>query len=103
LTLRVSGSKEAGMNESMRRRNEFGEALRNVLAQLKREGVDRVDRARVEELGQRYGLDPDEARSIFADSEGTIWQGELVESAEEPGWEAAMLERVPPAAPENGI
>ena len=91
------------MNERKRRRNEFGEALRNVLAQLKREGVDRVDRARVEELGQRYGLDPDEARSIFTDSEGTIWQGELVESAEEPGWEAAMLERVPPAAPENGI
>ncbi len=91
------------MNDSRRRRNEFGEALRNVLAQLKREGVDRVDRARVEELGQRYGLDPDEARSIFADSEGTIWQGELVESAEEPGWEAAVLEHVPPAAPESGI
>ena len=91
------------MTDSMRRRNEFGEALRNVLAQLKREGVDRVDRARVEELGQRYGLDPDEARRLFADSEGTIWQGELVESAEEPGWEAAVLERVPPAAPESGI
>ena len=79
----------------IRRRREFEEALRNILAKLEREGVDRIDRPRVEEIGQRFELDRDEARRLFVDSRGEIWKGEFVESDEEPGWEAVTLEHVP--------
>jgi hypothetical protein len=81
--------------DAIRRRREFEEALKNVIAELEREGVDRIDRSRVEEIGQRFELDPDEARKLFVNSRGDIWKGEFVESDEEPGWEAATLERVP--------
>lgn len=81
--------------EAIRRRREFEEALRNVVAKLGREGNDRIDRSHVEEIGQRYDLDPDEARKLFVKSRGEIWQGELIESEEEPGWEAATLRNVP--------
>ncbi len=93
------------MTDKARRHNEFAEALRNVLAELGREGTGRIDRSRVEELGQRFGVDRDEARRIFLDSKGTIWEGELVGTDEEAGWEAAALKHVPPAGPrpEDGI
>jgi len=77
------------------RRREFEEAIRNVVAKLKREGVDRIERSHVEEIGQRFELDEDEARELFMNSRGDIWRGELVESEGEPGWEAVTLERVP--------
>jgi hypothetical protein len=81
--------------EGIRHRREFEEALRNELAKLERDGVDRIDRSHVEELGQRFELDRDEARKLFVDSRGDIWKGEFIESEEEPGWEAVALERVP--------
>lgn len=74
---------------------EFEEALRNVLAKLEREGVDRVERSQIEELGQRFDLDPDKARELFVKARGYIWKGEFVESEEEPGWEAVALKNVP--------
>lgn len=77
------------------RRREFEDALKHVLAKLGREGVDRVERSRIEELGQRFELDPDEARKLFVASRGDIWEGEFVESDDEPGWEAVDLERIP--------
>jgi hypothetical protein len=79
--------------EGTRRRREFEEALRNVIAKLGREGNDRIDRSYIEEIGQRYDLDPDEASELFVKSRGEIWQGELIEG--ESGWEAATLENVP--------
>ena len=80
------------------RRNESAQALRDVLAKLEREGADRIDRGRVEELGRRYGIDPDEACRIFVDSRGTVREGELIGSDEEgTGWMAAALEHVPSA------
>ena len=81
--------------DGIRRRREFEEALRNEVAKLEREGVDRIDRSDVEEIGQRFELDRDEARKLFVDSRGNIWKGEFIESEGEPGWEAATLERVP--------
>ena len=74
---------------------QFEEALRNEIAKLAREGVDLVDRSHMEEIGQRFELDRDEARKLFVDSRGDIWKGEFIESEEEPGWEAAALERAP--------
>ncbi len=78
---------------------------RSVIAGLRREGADRIDRERVEELGERYGIDRDEARRVFADSKGTLWEGEFVETEEEPGWESATLESAPTIGPrpEEGI
>ena len=81
--------------EGIRRHREFEEALRNIVAKLQREGKDRIDRTDIEELGQRYELDPGEARKLFVESEGNAWKGQLVESEGEPGWEAAVLERSP--------
>jgi hypothetical protein len=74
--------------EGTRRRREFEEALRNAIAKLGREGNDRIDRSYIEEIGQKYDLDHDEAREFFVKSRGEIWQGE-------PGWEAATLKNVP--------
>ena len=91
------------MTEGMRRRHEFAEALENVLAKLVREGEERIDRTRVEELGQQYGLDEDEARRVFVDSKGTIWEGEFVETDEEPGWESAVLENIPSKGPGTNV
>lgn len=88
------------MTDSMRRRSEYTQALRDMLAKLKNEGTERVERSQVEEIGQRFDIDRDEALRVFVDSKGTLWEGELVESDEEPGWEAATLEHVPPAGPE---
>ena len=85
--------------EGTKRRREFEEALRNAIAKLGREGEDRIDRSYVEELGQRYDLDPDEARKLFVKSKGDVWKGELVESEGDPGWEAATLE----SSPSTGI
>jgi hypothetical protein len=79
----------------IKRRREFEEGLKNVLAKLGREGVDRIERSQVEEIGQRFELDPDDARKLFVKSRGYIWKGEFVESDEEPGWEAVELERIP--------
>ncbi len=90
--------------EGIKRRREFEEAIRNVVAKLGREGKDRIDRAYVEEIGQRYKLDPDEASELFVEARGNVWRGELIESEGEPGWEAATLERAPAAgkSPEDG-
>lgn len=79
--------------EGTRRRREFEEALRNAIAKLGRESNDRIERSYIEEIGQRYDLDPDEASELFVKSRGEIWQGELIEG--ESGWEAATLENVP--------
>ncbi len=49
----------------------------------------------MEEIGQRFELDGEEARNLFVDARGDIWQGEFVESDDEPGWEAVELKRVP--------
>lgn len=81
--------------EGTKRRREFEEAIRNVVAKLGREGKDRIDRAYVEEIGQRYELDPDEASKLFVEARGNIWQGELIESEDESGWEAVTLGRAP--------
>jgi hypothetical protein len=81
--------------EGTKHRREFEEALRNVIAKLGREGQDRIQRTYVEEIGQRYDLDPEESRKLFVESRGDVWKGELVESEGEPGWEAATLERSP--------
>ncbi len=84
--------------EGTRRRREFEEAIRNVVVKLGREGKDRIERSRVEEVGERYGLDPDDARKLFLDARGDVWRGKLIEGEGEPGWEAATLERVPSTA-----
>ena len=84
--------------EGTRRRREFEEAIRNVVAKLSREGEDRLERTHVEEIGERHDLDPEEARELFVDSRGDIWKGEFVESDEEPGWEAVRLESAPSSA-----
>ncbi len=78
-----------------KRRRQFEETLGDVLAKLQRDHVDRIDRSQVEEIGQRFDLDPDEARKLFVEAKGNIWQGEFVESDEKPGWEAVELKRVP--------
>jgi hypothetical protein len=92
------------MTEKQRHRQEFVKALRDELAQLWREGEDRVERVRVEEVGQRFDLDEDDARKTFVASRGDVWEGEFVETDEEPGWEAVVLENVPTAArPDSSI
>ena len=79
-------------------RNEFGQASRNVVAKIVREGETRVDRERVE----RHGIDPDEARGIFVDLEGDVWRGELVGTDDPAGWSAAELDDVPSAGGQPG-
>ena len=92
------------MTEKQRHRQEFVKALRDELAQLWREGEDRVERVRVEEVGQRFDLDEDDARKTFVASRGDVWEGKFVETDEEPGWEAVVLENVPTAArPDSSI
>jgi len=92
------------MTEKQRHRQEFVKALRDELAQLWREGEDRVERVRVEEIGQRFDLDENDARKTFVASRGDVWEGEFVETDEEPGWEAVVLENVPTAArPDSSI
>jgi hypothetical protein len=51
----------------------------------------------VEEIGERYDVDPDEAGRAFVDSRGTLWEGELVEGDGESDWRAAELANVPSA------
>ncbi len=83
-------------------RNEFGQALRNLVAKIVREGETRVDRERIERLGERHGVDPDEARRIFVDLEGDVWRGKLVETDDPAGWAAAELDDVPSAGGQPG-
>ena len=85
------------MTEGIKRHNEFTEALMHELARLWREGERRIDRTQVEEIGERYDVDPDEASRAFVDSRGTLWEGELVEDDGESSWAAAELANVPPA------
>jgi hypothetical protein len=82
------------VTESIKRHNEFTEALMHELARLWRQGERRIDRAHVEEIGERYEVDPDEASRAFVDSRGTLWEGELIESEGGSGW-AAELTNVP--------
>ena len=93
------------MTENQHRRQEFMRGLRDELAKLWREGENRIDRASVEEIGQRFGLDRAEAREAFMAFRGDIWEGEFVETDEEPGWEAVVLKDVPSSQPqeETGI
>lgn len=79
----------------IRRRRQFEENLRDTLAKLEREGVDRIDRSQVEEIGERFELDRHEARKLFVESRGDIWKGEFIESDDETGWEAVELESIP--------
>ncbi len=78
-----------------KRRRQFEETLRDTLAKLERDHVNRIERSEVEEIGQRFELDGDEARKLFVDARGDIWQGEFVESDDEPGWEAVELKQIP--------
>lgn len=78
-----------------RQRRQFEETLRDVLAKAERDHATHLDRSQVEEIGQQLDLDPDEACKLFVEAKGDIWQGEFVESAEEPGWKAVELKRVP--------
>ena len=84
------------MTEGMKRHNEFTEALMHELARLWREGERRIDRAHVEEIGERYNVDPGEASRAFVDSRGTLWEGELVDG-DGSDWVAAELANVPAA------
>ena len=83
------------MTEGMKQHNEFTEALMHELARLWREGERRINRTQVEEIGERYDVDPDEASRAFVDSRGTLWEGELVEDDGESGCAAAELANVP--------
>ena len=90
------------MTESARSRNEFGQALRNLVSKVVREGETRIDRERVERLGERHGIDPDEASRIFVDLKGDVWRGELVGTDDPAGWSAAELEDVPSSGGQPG-
>jgi hypothetical protein len=83
------------MTESQRRSKEFAQALSDELAQLWREGAKRVERPRIEEIGQRVGLDRGETYEAFEALRGDIWRGDFVESDEGPGWEAVLLKDIP--------
>ena len=83
-------------------RNEFGQALRDLVAKIVREGETRVDGERIERLGERHGIDPDEARRIFVDLKGDVWRGELVGTDDPAGWSAAELDDVPAAGGQRG-
>lgn len=80
-------------------RHQFEQALKDVFAKLRREGIDRVDRVRLEEVGQRFGVDPDEVYEAVAVSRGDLWEGEFVETDEKPGWEVIVLKDVPSSGP----
>ena len=83
------------MIEGARNRNEFARTLRDVVAKIEREGGNRIDRERVEGLGERFGMDPEEARRIFVDLKGDAWRGELVGTDDPAGWSAAEIEDAP--------
>jgi len=91
------------MTENQRRRNIFAEALRDELAQLWRAGVRHVERSRIEEIGQRVGLDRDETYEAFGAARGDIWRGDFIESDEGPGWEAVILKDVPASGPPDDV
>lgn len=88
--------------DSAKRRNEFMQDLRNSVAKLAREDEDRIERTHVEEIGERYGLDPEESRRLFVNSRGDVWRGDLVGGDGESEWEAATLERVPSTTGDTG-
>ena len=90
---------------SVRSRNEFAHAVRDVMAKIVREGETRVDRERVEKLGERHGVDLEESRTIFVNLKGDVWRGELIGSDDPAGWSAAELDDVPAAGgqPGNGV
>ncbi len=83
------------MTEGARNRNEFARTLRDVVAKIEREGGNRIDRERVEGLGERFGMDPEEARKIFVGLKGDEWRGELVGTDDPAGWSAAEIEDAP--------
>ena len=87
---------------SLRGRNEFSHAVRDVMAKIVREGETRVDRERVEKLGQRFGVDPEEASRIFVKLKGDVWRGELIGADDPAGWSAAELDDVPSAGGQPG-
>jgi hypothetical protein len=91
------------MTERQRRRKEFAQALSDELAQLRRAGVERVERSRIGEIGQRVGLDRDETYEAFGSARGDIWRGDFVESDEGPGWEEVVLRDVPPSGPPDDV
>ena len=74
------------MTESIKRHNEFTEALMHELARLWRQGERRIERAHVEEIGERYEVDADEASRAFVDSRGSLWEGECIGSEGGAGW-----------------
>ena len=82
------------MTEGQRRRQEFARVLSDELAELWREGTERVQRSRIEEIGQRIGMDRDETHQAFEAARGDIWEGEYVEDDGEAGWEAVVLRNV---------
>ena len=90
------------MTEGARNRNEFAMALRNLVAKVVREGETRIDRERVERLGERHGIDPGEASRMFVDLKGDVWRGELVGTDDPAGWSAAEMDDVPSAGGQPG-
>ena len=91
------------MTEDQRRHKAFAQYLSDELAQLWRAGTKRVERARIEEIGQRAGLDRDETYEACGAARGDIWQGEFVESNEGPGWVEVELKNVPPSGPPDAM
>lgn len=90
------------MTEGAVNRNEFAQALRNLVAKVVREGETRIDRERIERLGERHGVDPDEAGRIFVGLKDDVWRGELVGTDDPAGWSAAKLEDVPSSGGQPG-
>ena len=90
------------MTEGARNRNEFAQASRDLMAKVVRMGETRVDGERIERLGERHGIDPDEARRIFVDLKGDVWRGELVGADDPAGWSAAALDDVPSSGGQPG-
>ncbi len=90
------------MTEGARDRNEFARTLRDTVAKIVREGKNRVDRERVERLGERFGMDPEEACRVFVNLRGDAWRGELVGTDDPAGWSAAELEDVPSTGSQPG-
>jgi hypothetical protein len=90
------------MTEGHRRRHEFAEVLMSELAKHWWAGETRIDRARVEEMGDAVGLDSTEAREAFMGLRGEVWEGEIIESDEEAGWEAVVLSNVPSTGAPKG-
>lgn len=96
--MEIGDGEEAGVSANQ----EFLRALRDEVAELWRRGEDRMNREHVEEIGQRFDVDRDKAREAFVKARGDLWKGEFVESDEEPGWDAVMLESVPSSGPQEG-